>query len=167
MTPEQFVKDNLPYALMVEKRKGLHHEIILTQAAAESAWGTKAVGNNFFGIKDTDGINGNEQLITTTEYLSSPNKKFPQVISVVKVAANKWKYKVKDWFRKYNTAEQSFLDHAEFFERNPRYATALLFKNNPDRFFEEIQKAGYATDPNYAKNLKEVRKSVLRRMPKK
>ena len=166
MTPELFVKTYLPYAKAAEKRSGFNYLIPLTQAAAESGWGSKAVGNNFFGIKDTDGINGNEQLITTTEYLSTPNKKFPVNISVVKVALNKWKYKVKDWFRKYDTAEQSFLDHVDFFKRNKRYATALLFKSNPERFFEEIQKAGYATDPNYAKNLKEVMKSVIRRLPK-
>jgi flagellar protein FlgJ len=32
----------------------------------------------------------------------------------------------------------------------------MAVKNDPGRFFEEIAKAGYATDPNYATNLKSV-----------
>lgn len=166
MTPELFVKTYLPYAKAVEKKTGFHFLIPMTQAALESGWGDKAVGNNFFGIKDTDGINGNEQLITTTEYLNTPNKKFPQVLKVVKVAANRWKYTVKDWFRKYSSAELAFEDHVNFFLKNPRYKTAVIYKGQPDRFFEEIAKAGYATAPDYAAQLKAVKNSVIKRLPK-
>lgn len=165
MTPEEFVKIYLPDAKAVQKKKGFHYLIPLTQGAQESAWGSKAVGNNFFGIKDTDGINGNEQLITTTEYSTSAKLKFPVIIKILK-AGNRFKYTVKDWFRKYPNATLAFQDHCEFFERNQRYATALKFKMQPERFFEEIAKAGYATDPNYATNLKSVMKSVIKRLPK-
>ena len=88
MTPENFVKIYLPEAKKVEKKTGFHYLIPLTQGALESGWGKKAVGNNFFGIKDTDGVNGNEQLITTTEYLSTDKVKFPVIIKIVK-AGNK------------------------------------------------------------------------------
>lgn len=166
ITPEEYVKNYLPYAKAAAAKKGFHWQIPLTAGAQESAYGKKAVGNNFFGIKDTDGINGNEQLMTTTEYHSTMNVKYPVNISTVKVGLKRYKYKVKDWFRKYSSAELSFLDYLTFFETNPRYKEALKYKMDPDRFFEEIQAAGYATDPNYASNLKAVRQGVLKRLPK-
>ena len=166
MTPEEFVKICLPYAQAVERKKGFHYLIPLTQGAQEAGWKIP-VGNNLFGIKDTDGINGNEQLITTTEYSKSPNLKFPVIIhKVFDLPRKLWKYKIKDWFRKYSTVEDAFLNHCQFFEKNPRYATALKYKMDPARFFEEIAKAGYATDPDYTKNLKAVMKSVIKRLPK-
>lgn len=165
MTSEQFVKTYYPEAKKVEARTGFHYLIPLTQAALESGWGAKANGNNFFGIKDTDGINGNEQLFTTTEYLSKPTVKFPVILKITKVG-KLWKYLVKDWFRKYSSAEKAFEDHINFFLRNPRYRTAIMYKNDPDRFFEEIARAGYATAPDYADTLKAVKKSVIRRLPK-
>lgn len=165
MTPEEYVKIYLPEAKKVEAKTGFHYLIPLTQGALEGAWGAKVVGNNFFGIKDTDGVNGNEQLITTTEYLSTDKVKFPQILKIVKIG-NKFKYTVKDWFRKYPSAQLAFEDHINFFLKNKRYAEAVKYKNNPERFFEEIAKAGYATAPNYAEQLKAVMKSVVKRLPK-
>lgn len=165
MTPEEFVKTYLPEAKKVESKTGFSYLIPLTQGALESGWGAKVKGNNFFGIKDTDGVNGNEQLITTTEYLSTNKAKFPFIISITKVG-NKFKYIVKDWFRKYPSAEKAFEDHINFFLKNKRYAEAIKYKSNPERFFEEIAKAGYATAPDYATQLKSVMKSVIKRLPK-
>ena len=165
MTPEQFVKTYLPEAKKVEAKTGFHYLIPLTQGALESGWGAKVKGNNFFGIKDTDGVNGNEQLITTTEYLSTDKAKFPAIISITKVG-NKFKYIVKDWFRKYPSAEKAFEDHINFFLKNKRYVEAIKYKSNPEKFFEEIAKAGYATAPDYANQLKAVMKSVIKRLPK-
>lgn len=165
MTPEEYVATYLPFAKAAASKKGFDYLIPLTAGAQESAWGAKAIGFNFFGIKDTDGINGNEQLITTTEYSKSSKLKFPVIIKIVQVGS-RFKYTIKDWFRKYSSAEQAFTAYIEFFERNPRYRTALFYKDNPDRFFEEIARAGYATDPNYATNLKAVKKSVIKRLPK-
>lgn len=165
MTPEEYVKIYLPEAKKVEAKTGFHHLIPLTQGALESSWGTKAVGNNFFGIKDTDGINGNEQLFTTTEYANTDKAKFPVILKIVKIGT-KFKYTIKDWFRKYPSAQLAFEDHVNFFLRNPRYKNALTVKDNPSRFFEEIAKAGYATDPKYADSLKAIMKSVIKRIPK-
>lgn len=165
MTPEDFIKNYLPEAKKAEAKKGFSFKILLTAAAQESAWGAKAVGNNFFGVKDTDGVNGNEQLITTTEYAKTSKLKFPVIIKIVNLG-NRFKYTIKDYFRKYASAELSFIDYCNFFERNRRYAEALKYKQDPPRFFEEIQKAGYATDPEYANNLKQVLKSVVKRLPK-
>lgn len=165
MKIQLFVDKNLPHAQAVEKKTGISAIAILTQAALESAWGGVAPGNMFFGVKDTDGINGNEQLITTTEYSSRANLKFPVVLSVTPVimkGRKMFKYRVKDYFRKYDSPEESFNDHAQFFLKNKRYAKALEVKHDYNRFFEEIAKAGYATDPNYANTLKAVSKSIVK-----
>lgn len=151
MTPKAFKSKYMPFALQTQQKSGIDAYAILAQSAVETGWGEKAPGNMMFGIKDTDGINGNEQLITTTEYLKNPNGKFPKVISVIWQPAKRlYKYIVQDWFRKYPSPEVSFTDHANFFLKNPRYADALRVKHDAKFFIKAIAKAGYATDPNYA-----------------
>lgn len=163
-----FVWNFLAAAKKIQKETGLHYIAILTQAALESAWGTRSPGNMFFGVKDTDGINGNEQLLVTTEYSTNPNLKFPEIISKERVIINSrvmWKYKVKDYFRKFDTPEDSFRHHVDFLFANPRYKKAMEVRFNYEHFFDEVAKAGYATAPNYADTLKQVSKSVLKRLP--
>ena len=155
MLPKKFIKLYKPYALELQKNTGIDWRFTLAQAALESGWGDKAVGNNFFGVKDTDGVNGNEQLITTTEFLKTDKAKFPVIISktLVNPAKKLWKYIVKDYFRAYKIPYDSFKDHNDFFFKNSRYKKALEVRTEPRKFAEEIAKAGYATDPNYAKTL--------------
>ncbi|PZO33186.1 MAG: peptidoglycan hydrolase [Flavobacteriaceae bacterium] len=163
MTPKQFVKELLPFALITQEKVGISAIAILAQAALESGWGKAAPGNMYFGVKDTDGINGNEQLLTTTEYSRRADLKFPVILSITPVVVNgvkMFKYKVKDYFRKYKSPEESFTDHAQFFLKNKRYASALAVRNDPYKFIDEIAKAGYATSPDYAKTLKSVAKTI-------
>jgi flagellar protein FlgJ len=163
MKPEDFVKKYKADALRVENETGFNAVAILTQAAFESGWGEKAVGNNFFGEKSFSKDHTNDQLITTTEYLKTDKANFPQIIAKVFNPVSKlWKYTIKDWFKKFNTPYESFLEHIEFFETNKRYADAVKVKRDYDLFFEEISKAGYATDPNYCKILKDVSKSIIK-----
>ena len=159
MTTKDFVKKYHGFALQTQDKTGISATFILAQAALESGWGKHAPGNMFFGVKDTDGVNGNEQLLTTTEYLKTDKAKFPVILSIEKVVRNgvQWfKYRVRDYFRKYPTPEASFTDHAMFFIRNRRYSKALQFRDNPYRFAQEVAKAGYATDPNYSNKLSQV-----------
>lgn len=165
MTPKTFVKSFLKDAQVCEQTTGISAIAILSQAALESGWGEVAPNNMFFGIKDTDGVNGNEQLLTTTEYSRLSNAKFPNIMSVTPVIRNgqKWfKYKIKDYFRKYNTPAESFIDHSQFFLRNKRYTKALTVANDYNKFFEEIAKAGYATAPSYAETLKSIAKTIVK-----
>lgn len=166
MKPEDFVKTFLPEAKKVEKETGFNYLITLTQGALESGWGDKAVGNNFFGIKWSEGSKLDKQLITTTEYHSKDSVKYPEVIKIVKQPNGLYKYTVKDWFVKYDTPVEGFAHHIQFFLKNPRYAKALLVKDKPELFFEEIAKAGYATANDYATQLKSVMQSVIKRLPK-
>lgn len=163
MTPKEFVKAFYPEAKKAQVNTGISALAILAQAALESGWGKAAPGNMFFGIKDNDGVNGNEQLLTTTEYSRRADLKFPEVISVTPVIRNgqKWfKYKIKDYFRKYDSPADSFTEHGQFFLKNPRYKNALAVKGDTDKFIDAIAAAGYATDPNYASLLKSIVKSI-------
>jgi flagellum-specific peptidoglycan hydrolase FlgJ len=160
---EKFVKAYLQFAKQTEAKTGISAIAILAQAAVESAWGDVAPGNMFFGVKDTDGINGNEQLITTTEYSRSANLKFPVIISiepVMRKGVKYFKYKVKDYFRKFDTPEQSFTMHAQLFLKSRIYKKALLVGKDPMAFIDAIALAGYATDPDYAKTLKSVARKI-------
>lgn len=155
MKKSDFVIKYYPFAYETEKKSGISSVFILAQAALESGWGEAAPGNMFFGVKDTDGVNGNEQLLRTVEYSKNETIKVPEIISKTFDPLKKlYRFIVRDYFRKYPSPEESFTDHANFFIQNGRYAKALLVKADPYRFAEEISKAGYATDPAYALKLK-------------
>jgi len=165
MTPKEFIKQYKPFALETERKTGILHLFILAQAALETGWGESGVGNNFFGIKVPKNLvsstpNEKKQLLRTNEVLSSANAVFPKIFSITKRADGKYTYVVLDWFRKYDTPEECFTDHAELFFRNKRYAKALLVKSDPYKFAEEVAKAGYATATNYADRLKKVIKTI-------
>ena len=130
MTAKEFIQTYKPFALETERKTGISHLFILAQAALETGWAKSVPGNMFFGVKATADTPG------------------------------KYKYEVKDWFRKYDTPEECFTDHAQFFFRNKRYAKALLVKSDPYKFAEEVAKAGYATAPNYADSLKKLIKTI-------
>ena len=139
-----------------EKKTGISHLFTLAQAALESGWGERGVGNNFFGIKVPKNLvsstpNEKKQLLRTNEVLSSANAVFPKIFSIKKRADGKYTYVVLDWFRKY----------AQFFFKNKRYAKALLVKADPYKFAEEVAKAGYATATNYADSLKNIITKII------
>lgn len=161
MTPQEFVSKYLPYAKQVEKEFGTPALFNLGQSALETGYGGTIIGNMMFGVKDTDGINGNEQLLTTTEFHKSARVKYPVIFTIVEVVKGKrWKYKVKDWFRKYPTPYESFRDHSIFLRDNPRYREALTYKYMPFSFAKAVCDAGYATDPNYWTSLQSVMKRI-------
>lgn len=157
MTPADFVKLFYPHALACEKNTGISAIAILAQAAWESGWNEHTISNNFFGQKDSDKDHSNAVLVTTTEYSSRADLKFPEIISITpytnSLGQKKYKYLIKDWFTSYATPAEGFEDHANFFIRNSRYAKALTVKYNAELFIKEVAAAGYATDPNYEKNL--------------
>lgn len=157
---KDFILKYKNYALQSAAETGVPALFTLAQSALETGWGKSVSGNAMFGIKDTDGVNGNEQLFTTTEYHNRPNVKYPVIISIVEVIKGKrWKYKIKDWFRKYPSPRESFTDHGTFLVKNKRYSAAFNTENAYE-FAEEVAKAGYATDPNYIETLKKVMKMI-------
>ena len=161
MTPKEFVKKYKPFALETERKTGISHLFILAQSALETGWAKSIPDNNMFGVKAKAGTPAEKrQLVVTKEVLCSPNVSFPEIIRITKRADGKYQYEVKDWFRKYDSPEESFTDHANLFMNNKRYAKALLVRSDPYKFAEEVAKAGYATEPTYAERLKGVIKTI-------
>ena len=163
MTPSDYIKKYFPFAKKVEAETGIPALAMIAQSAGESGW-NETPGNMMFGVKaKRDTPSNRRQLVVTREVMSYPDDtSFPEIISVTKRSDGKYTYIVKDWFMKYNTPEESFTDHAEFFLRNPRYAKALEKRGHPYLFADGVAQAGYATDPNYAATLKDVIKTVER-----
>jgi len=162
MRKEEYVLKYYNEALICEQKSKIPYLFTLGQCAVETLWGDKAPGNMMFGIKDTDGINGNEQLVTTTEYLKDANAKFPVIVSKTWIEKiKKYKYIVKTWFRKYNSPSESFIDHAKFFMTNARYKDNFTkCGNDPYAWADEVARDGYATGVNYAATIKSVMYSI-------
>lgn len=125
-------------------RIGCSPAAIVAQAALESAWGARKVGeNNLFGIKATPDWTGARVLVHTREVINGQ--------SVM----------IDDWFRDYPSPEASIEDHFRFLHENKRYERAGVFNAADDRaYFLALQRAGYATDPNYANALMAVTDTV-------
>lgn len=163
-----FVRALYPYAKMVEDDTGLNYRIQLAQAVAESGWEIPE-GFMFFGVKDTDGVNGNEIWVPTTEISDSPDEKFAHIIRIepfTKDGKQYYCYTIKDYFRKYDSPYDAFYDHAKFFTDNPRYRNAWDVRQYPFMFATGIAKAGYATGLNYEKFLHDMIHSVDKRVKK-
>lgn len=123
-------------AIKSQRQTGVPASVTMAQAILESGWGKSGLStkaNNFFGIKGK-GPEGSVTMRTR------------EVIHGKSVYVNAP-------FRKYDSPAQSFVDHGKFFTDNKRYATAMKHTDDAHRFAQEIAKAGYATDPNYAKAL--------------
>lgn len=159
MTKKEFFDKYYNDALKCEQETKIPALFTLAQAAVESGWGEKAPGNMIFGIKAGPSWDGLRQLVTTREVHSSQNVKYPEIISITKRTDGKFSYKVKDWFRAYDSPADSFIDHGKFLTQNKRYANAFLTKD-PYLFTDNVAGAGYATDPNYAATIKSIIKSL-------
>lgn len=160
LTPQEFVKKYAAFAIQVQKEENIPFEVILVRSSIESGWGEHSPGNMFFGVKDTDGINGNEQLLDTYEDMYTPTAKFPVIKSIKQLSAKVWRYFVKDYFRKYNTPYESFKDFAVFLKRNSRYSICLQEKD-PVKFSGCICRQGYATDINSIALSESVARSIV------
>ena len=136
----------------------------MAQTALETGWGSSVDpgSNAYFGIKAGDSWKGERRLVQTTEYHPyNSGYTYPQVISITP-SNGMYKWSVKDWFRSYPSAYASLKDYAKLLTQGQPYKNALQFKNEPDKFIEQL--GAYATDPEYINKLKAVRQSVLSRV---
>ena len=122
---------------------GCSREAVVAQAALESGWGASAIGHNLFGIKADASWTGARRTVRTREVVGGQS---------VMIDAE---------FRDYASYRESIADHFAFLRDNSRYAAAGVFNAGSDQaFFEALQRAGYATDPNYAHALMNMLASV-------
>ncbi|MGY3927890.1 flagellar assembly peptidoglycan hydrolase FlgJ [Aeromonas simiae] len=147
-SPQEFVERLMPLARKAADKLGLSPAVLVAQAALESGWGKRVIRNadgevthNLFGIKADPRWEGPKAVVSTLEYEQG-------VASRQKAA-----------FRSYESFEESFNDYVDFLTSGSRYRQALAQTGSPDRYFEALQRAGYATDPNYAHKLKQVLRS--------
>jgi flagellar protein FlgJ len=145
---KDFVDTLLPDAKRNAARLGIQPEIIIAIAALESGWGKHIIkeingasSHNLFGIKAHD-KNLPHTMHKTTEFI------------------NNAAVKVVEPFRKFENTASAVDGFADFLLSNPRYKTALETNNDDTQFLRELQRAGYATDPEYANKAIDVLKQV-------
>ncbi|BEP37128.1 flagellar assembly peptidoglycan hydrolase FlgJ [Variovorax sp. V59] len=138
---DSFVQRMGGSAQVASEASGVPAPLILAQAALESGWGKREIraddgtqSFNLFGIKADRGWKGPVVETTTTEYVDGE----PQ--------------RVRAKFRAYASYDEAFTDYARFITRNPRYANVLA-ADTPAEAAHGLQKAGYATDPQYGQKL--------------
>ena len=61
--------------------------------------------------------------------------------------------KTVERFRAYGSYEEAFTDWSRLMASNPRFAGVLSSGGSIENFAKNMQRAGYATDPNYASKL--------------
>jgi flagellum-specific peptidoglycan hydrolase FlgJ len=160
-TVAQFIAAYGAAARASQAATGVPALVTLGQAALESGWGKHAPRFNFFGIKAKGSDpEASRQLLRTREVFADRNRKFPEIISITERPDGKFDYIVKDWFRAYPDAATGFSAHGQFLVRNKRYAKAFTVAGDPYAFATEVAKAGYATDPNYARVLTGVMRTI-------
>ncbi len=143
--PISFIKSLLPAAKKALAGTGLQPVMVVAQAALETGWGQKVINKkdgsssfNLFGIKADARWEGEKANVQTLEYKDGVAKK------------------ENAFFRAYHSLEDSVKDYANFLSSDKRYAKALENADNPVKYFESLQSAGYATDPQYAKKIVDI-----------
>ncbi len=146
-----FVKRHSEAADRVAKTSGLPAGFMLGQAGHETGWGRHEIKQrdgapsfNLFGIKAGANWTGRVAEVTTTEYVGG---------APVKSVAR---------FRAYSSYDESFQDYARLITKTPRYAQAKQATSSPLAFASGLQRAGYATDPDYASKLSRAINTSLR-----
>ena len=146
---DEFIAAMLPMAEKAADKIGVDPRYLVAQAALETGWGKSIIrhsdgtsSHNLFGIKTHNSWDGESTKVLTTEYQGG---------KAVKAAAS---------FRQYDSFAQSFEDYVSFLQSNGRYETALNSTENPERFVRELQQAGYATDPHYARKINQIARQM-------
>ena len=148
---DAFVQHHRATAERVAQDSGIPASFMLGQAGHETGWGKGEIRHkdgsaayNLFGIKAGKSWTGKVAEVTTTEYINGVARK------------------VTAKFRAYDSYEDSFRDYARLINDNPRYEKAREKVGSAVAYATELQKAGYATDPEYASKLSRAIQSTLR-----
>lgn len=138
------------HAEQASQETGIPAKFMLGQAALESGWGRREIktvdgssSHNIFGMKATKGWKGKTVDAVTTEYVNG-------------VAQRR-----VEKFKAYDTYADAFKDYAKLITKNPRYENVMANAKDASSFAQGLQKAGYATDPEYANKLTKIIKNSL------
>lgn len=146
-----FARSLWPDAERAAGRLGVSPVALIAQAALETDWGRSmpriaggASSNNLFGIKGSGGWSGPSARSGTHEYVNGTDTA------------------TQARFRAYSSCGQCFQDYTALLSGDPRYAGALSTGNDVSAFASALQRAGYATDPDYARKLTAVADTLSR-----
>ncbi|WP_213991001.1 flagellar assembly peptidoglycan hydrolase FlgJ [Sodalis sp. dw_96] len=131
-------------AMVASQQSGIPHHLILAQAALESDWGRREIpatngkpSYNLFGIKASGDWHGKTTDVMTTEY------------------QNGQPAKVMQRFRVYDSYLDAIKDYVHVLTDNPRYRE-VVNAVQPEAAAYALQRAGYATDPDYGAKLVQI-----------
>lgn len=146
---DDFVATMLPMAEQAAKRIGVDPRYLVAQAALETGWGKSVMrqadgrsSHNLFGIKATGNWQGEQARAITSEFRDG---------QFVKETAA---------FRSYDSYQDSFHDLVSLLQNNARYKEAVKAADKPEQFVRELQRAGYATDPDYASKISQIARQM-------
>ena len=146
---DEFVNTMLPMAKEAAERIGVDPRYLVAQAALETGWGKSVMraqdgssSHNLFGIKASSSWKGDSARAITSEFRNG---------EMVKETAQ---------FRSYDSYKDSFHDLVTLLQTNNRYQDVVKSADNPEQFVRELQKAGYATDPDYASKISQIAKQM-------
>ena len=146
---DEFMATMLPLAQDAAARIGVDPRVLVAQAALETGWGKSVMrqqdgssSHNLFGIKATGNWEGAQARAITSEFRDG---------KMVKETAA---------FRSYDSYADSFHDLVSLLQNNSRYKDVVGSADNPEQFVKELQKAGYATDPDYASKISQIAKQM-------
>lgn len=136
---EDFISDLWPHAQEASQDMGVSPRFLIAQAALETGWGqyqprhaNGSASHNLFGIKAGPSWDGQRVHSLTDEFEDG-----------------KWVTRSES-FRAYPSVAAGMRDFVQLIKGQPRYAEALSKAADPTEFAASLQKAGYATDPDYA-----------------
>lgn len=124
----------------VGQELGIHPLALIAQAALETGWGRHLMADesgekswNLFGIKARKG----------QPAVEADTQEFRNGRMQAERAAFRW----------FESLEEAFDGYASLIGRSPRYRQAVAEGQDPERYAKELQRAGYATDPDYASKI--------------
>lgn len=144
-SPTQFVRALWTHAVSAARQLGLAPQAIVAQAALETGWGQHVLHHsdgsssfNLFGIKAGANWDGKRVAADTLEF----DKGVMQ--------------RQRDTFRAYDSIAASVSDYVRLLKSSPRYRAALGSVDNAHQLGAALQRAGYATDPEYGNKINEI-----------
>lgn len=140
---QDFIDQLTPAAKRIANYLGIDPKGIIAQAALETGWGQHVIqdetGQSSFNLFNIKAKSGEPSVAVDT-------KEFYQGKAVQEQAE----------FRKYNNFHESFSDYARLLKENERYQDVLSQGADSQKFAEQLQHSGYATDPLYADKIKQI-----------
>lgn len=141
-SPEEFIRSVWQHAVSAAGKIGVDPLVLVAQSALETGWGKKVIqaadgssSFNLFGIKAGASWEGPSAAVNTLE--------FNDGVAALERAS----------FRVYDSLQSSFDDYVALLTSSPRYQQALDKADDARAFVQELQGAGYATDPRYAQKI--------------